>query len=142
MMQGPRKMLLAACLLLMTLSGCGDDTDEFNSEGTVSAPILFSSVPFSYDGQVGIDNGASFYKVETTTNSGYTTSVSNLTDDVDLIVYGVNGFSDDNPLCVSINVGNTDESCTGTVSGNEMYIRVKLIGDVGTNYTLQVLVGT
>ena len=139
-----RPLLLAALIALLALtvlSGCGDDEGEFTSEGTTIDPILFDSVPFSYEGQVGTVVGASFYKALTKTDGNHTISVTKITDDVDLIVHGAGGFSDDNPLCVSIGVGNVDEGCVGNVQGGVISIRVKLIGDEGTKYTLQVLLG-
>lgn len=122
-------------------AGCSDEEGAFDSEGTISTPVLFVSVPVNYEGQVGTDLGTSFYRAQTVTDGNHTISVSDITDDIDLIVHGAGGFTDDNPLCVSIGVGNVDESCVGNVQGGDIYIRVKLIGEKGTKYLLKILLG-
>lgn len=129
-------MLLAASLLF---GGCADsDEDLFESEGTFGVPLNLSPIPVSHDGSVGTVASSYYFVNLTTTGIDHTVALSGLTEDADLFVYGPGAFVDNEILCLSINTGTSSEICTAILPPTPIYIQVKLVAELSTEFLLSV----
>jgi subtilisin-like proprotein convertase family protein len=123
-------------LAAVNVTGTNQDDEVGANQGASGAPLDVSmAMPFS--GQVG--TGYSYYVVTGLTGNVAVT-LTNVTDDVSLLVDN-DGNYNNGTLCSSSNVGpNASESCVATVpAGGAIYIRVSGAGTVrGAGYTLTV----
>ena len=135
-----KTVLLLSVMMLAVMAACGNNEDDFNSEGTSSSPKSFSysGSGLSESGSVG--STISYYRVTgLSDDTEYTVSISGLTEDADLFVYE-SDFSSDSIECVSVS-GTNSESCSHTTGSGitELYIQVKPIAySNGSRFTLSV----
>lgn len=142
--------LLTLALLLSTallLSGCAkEETGE--SEGVAVAPVnigtaLTGGAPLIYAGYVGPE-GSYYYATVSpgSTGQSYSASLTSLSADADLYVYGVDGaiFTSYNPICARPAFGSTSETClfdTGA-SDSTIFFLVKLAEGDSSDYNLTI----
>ncbi len=107
------------------------------SEGTSSSPIIPSFLPTA--GQVG--TSYSFYVISSLNPNPpttYTLSLTVLTDDADLYVFDDNTYL--NILCLSTNVGTTDEDCqfSGVTTAYVVVYGTKTSGGAAYNISIGI----
>ena len=131
---------------VLALAACALVPEEGEAEGTAESPVILGGVTsanptLTHEGEVVRDVG-SYYQAaveyDATTSTGYnhTVTLSDLGSDVDLYVYGVNGFGSSPPLCAKPAYGTADESCGFANDGTIIYILVKLAQGESATFTL------
>jgi hypothetical protein len=132
------RVAFAAALILLALAGC-QAAEEFASEGTEGAPIDIGIATTTYgDGQVGPQPESSYYTVGVDPDISHTVALSNLENDVILVVYQ-DSFGG-SQLCTAVNPGAAAISCSGMTGSatSSLKIRVLSYSDDGSPYLLVV----
>jgi hypothetical protein len=88
---------------------------------TMSAPT--AGTPSTTTGTMGSSNSYLYYKVPVTSGRGYTITLSDLTENLDLYTYSDSNYS--SSVCSSSNSGAATDSCMGTgPTGGYFYIKI------------------
>jgi len=133
-------LLLLTFALALGLAACQTEKEDQGSEGSTASPVDIGTAPgASRSGTVGKSPASSYYSATiAAATATRTITLTNLTDDADLIVFTDAGFS--NPFCSSALPGTASESCSETTDGvsTKLYIQVKSFSGTGSTFLLTV----
>lgn len=126
-------------LIGVTVINDDDDTAGFVAEDLTGTPLVYGA-DLPYAGQV--DTTASYYEVANlTAGNEYTVSLTGMSDDADLYVYGDAAMT--NILCTSLKLANADESCAAIAPTTSVWVRANgawATTNGGTNFTLDAAI--